>query len=70
MEKIRITVLPLVKRADCMAVKINPKTNERLNEIADAIGFSVSRVADYLLNAAMDRMEITTIGNGGEVDED
>ena len=69
MEKIRITVLPNVRRSECAAVRINPDTNERLIELADSIGFSVARVADYLLNVAMDRIVITAIdgaegGNG------
>lgn len=60
-ESIKITILPAVDRGTSRMVRINPETNERLLELADRMEMSVSRIADYLLNEALDRVELTVL---------
>ena len=62
MEAIKITVLPNVKRSESAGIHIGIRTNERLLDLADRMDISVSRIADYLLNVAMDNVEITVMG--------
>lgn len=61
MESIKITILPAVERATSRIIRINPDTHERLMELADEMEMGVSRIADYLLNEALDRVELTVL---------
>lgn len=58
---IKITILPAVERATSRIIRINPDTHERLMELADEMEMGVSRIADYLLNEALDRVELTVL---------
>ena len=62
MEKIKITMIPNVKRNESTGLHIRTKTNERLSILADQMEIGIARLADYLLNIALDNVELEILG--------